>query len=879
MSRSQPCPPRLADKIFRWYCSNAMIEDLHGDVEEIFHENLSRMSAGQAKWHYWRQVFSLMFSYAVRKRKAGASFHPYSSHNYIDMFQNYLTIAVRSLSKHKFFTSLNVVGLSIGMSLCLLLVAMIAYVARYDNFHVNKDRIFRVTTATDNLQRNDEYASCPVPLYDKLAHEYSGIESIVRINRSFAADAIWNARQLPLKGYFADPGFLEMFTFPFSKGNPSTALSQVKGMVITEKAARKMFGSEDAIGKVITMGEFGDFSITGILKDHPVNSHMTFEVIAPYEALLAYQKTNHIDEPLPWENFRRNYIYLTLPEGGKPEAVNDFLETISGKAYASSTNFKAAFELQPLSGIVPGPELYDQIGPDWGYIGLTVFGVMTLLILLPACFNYASISMSRAIKRSKEIALRKVVGGQRNQIFTQFIMETVIVTLLALGGAWFLFVLIRGEFISMMANGASLELPADWITILCFIVFAVIVGFLSGVVPAIYFSGLNPVQAFKKNAPLKALSGISFRKVLIATQFTLSLGFIMAVVIVMNQYRQSLNYDFGFAQENILDVELKTVKPEIFRNEFAKLSTVQQLSMSSNILGTSTAGSEWVQEAGLEDSIEVQQMFVDENFIPNMKLQLIVGNNFPMDAHPEKSIIVNEEFLKAYKIAGPADALNKTFVIKGIDGEFRVAGVLKNFHYASLQAPIRSFFFRYDPARFVYANLTVKANDMEVAISEMDAVWQSFNTGDVFTHAFMTEEIADAYVAFYAMIKICGFMGILAISISCLGLLGVVVYTVEIRTKEVGVRKVMGATDWDVMVMLSKDFIRLMIIAAIIATPLTWLFFEKVFLRVQSYYSFGVGFVDVLISLLIMFFLGGLTVLSQTVRAARSNPVDTLRYE
>ncbi len=242
-------------------------------------------------------------------------------------------------------------------------------------------------------------------------------------------------------------------------------------------------------------------------------------------------------------------------------------------------------------------------------------------------------------------------------------------------------------------------------------------------------------------------------------------------------------------------------------------------------------------------------------------------------------VIVNEEFLKDFKISSAQEALNRTFNIKGTDGEFVVAGVVKNFHYASLREPIGSFFFRYDPSRFAYANLSVKANDMEGAIGEMESVWKKFDTGDVFTSKFMTEEIEDAYVAYYVMIKICGFMGLLAISISCLGLLGMVVYTVETRTKEVGVRKVMGATDLNVVFLLSKDFLRLMVIAAMIAIPITWLFFDKVFLRVQAYYSFGIGFVDVVVSLAIMFVLGGLTILSQTVKAARSNPVDTLRYE
>jgi ABC-type antimicrobial peptide transport system permease subunit len=758
---------------------------------------------------------------------------------------------------------------------------MVSFVSRYDTFHVNKERIYRITSDADDLQRNFTLACAPAALSDKLSHEYAGIESVIRINRTFRAEAVYDTKQVPLSGYFADPQFLEVFTFPLIKGNIRTALSQPNSMLITEKAAYKMFRDEDPIGKVITMGDYGDFSITGVLKDHPKNSHMYFEVIAPYEALIAYEKRVNLPITSSWTEFRDNYIYLLLPEGHDPDQVNQFLKRIAKEPYRQSANFKADFQLQALLDIVPGPIIRNEIGQEWDYASLSIFGFLTLLILVPACFNYASISMSRAMKRSKEIGLRKVVGGQRHQIFMQFIMETVMITLLALAGAYFIFLLIRDEFLSMLVSSDGLDLSTDGMTIFYFVLFAVFVGFMAGVVPAAYYSKLNPVQAFKNQLAVKALRGINFRKVLIVGQFALSLGFIMTVVIVASQYRNSLNYNFGFDQENILDVELKTVKPEVFRNEFSRLSTVQHLSMSSNILGTSTAGSEWVQEAGMTDSTEVYQMFVDENYLSNMGLELSAGKNFSFaDGDPKKQVIVNEEFLKAFKISSPQDALNKSFQIKGIEGDVMVAGVVRNFHYTSLREPISSFFFRYDPSQFAYANLKVKANDMAGAISNMEQVWRTFNTGDTFSSKFFADEIEEAYDFYFVMIKVCGFLGLLAISVSCLGLLGMVVYTVETRTKEVGVRKVMGATDANVVVLLSKDFLRLMIIAAIIAIPATYLFFDLLFFQaLAGAHSFGIGISDIVISLVIMLFLGGATVLSQTIKAARSKPVDTLRYE
>jgi ABC-type antimicrobial peptide transport system permease subunit len=352
----------------------------------------------------------------------------------------------------------------------------------------------------------------------------------------------------------------------------------------------------------------------------------------------------------------------------------------------------------------------------------------------------------------------------------------------------------------------------------------------------------------------------------------------MSVVIVFNQYRHTLNHNFGFDQENILDVELQGADPQIFRNEFAKLPAAQAISMSSGIMGTGGAESIWIKEKNLIDSLEVYQMFVDEKYIANLNLSLIAGNNFSDDvARNKKHVIINEEFLKTLKLANSAEALGQVIVLQGGE-EVTVGGVLKNFHYTSLREPIKSFFFRYDPSRFAYANIKMVTTDAFSSISEMEASWKTFAGEKKFIAKFFDDEISDAYSSYFGMIKICGFLGLLAITISCLGLLGMVVFTVENRIKEIGVRKVMGASASSVIVLLSKDFMKLMLIAAVIAIPLTYLFFDKVYLQLQ-YYHADIGVFDIVISLLIMLSLGVTTILSQTVRAAKANPVDSLRHE
>lgn len=869
-------PPRLIEKIFLWYCERAMIEDLHGDLDEIFQHNLQTMTLRRAKWQYWKDSLSLMFSYAIKKRKSQSSLHPYSQTNSLAMLQNYFKIALRSLSKQKFFTTINVLGLSIGMSICLLLVAMLSFIFRYDNFHVQGDKIYRVISITDDLQRNLDFASSPAPIGDLLQHDITGVEQVVRINNTLSADVTNEQKTIPLSGYFVDPSFLDVFTFPMLKGNPQACLVQLNSVIMTESAAAKMFGEKDPIGKTISIGAFGDFQVTGILKDHPKNSHLYFEMIAPYEALLSYQRTHPATDV--WKDFRNNYNYFVCSDEAKVDQIKNALNRTTAKQYTESKSFKASFDVQALYDIVPGDDLANSIGPEWDYQSFAIFGILTLMILVPACFNYASISMSRALKRSKEIGLRKVVGGLRSQIFMQFIIETVVVSMLSLGGAFLIFSLIRGEFLNMLADADGISLEPDFITGLCFVVFAIMVGFAAGIVPAMYFSKITPVNAFKNSLQSKALSGTRLRKILIVSQFAISLGFIMSVVVVLSQYRASLNHNFGFNQANLLDVELKDVDPQIFRNEFSRLSSVESMSMSSGILGTSATSSAWIKRDH-NDSVEVYAMATDQNFIQMMGLTLLAGKSFSEgESTEEHNVIVNETFLKTFRIGDPSAAPGLSF--STADGkELKIIGVMKDFHYANLREPISNFYFAYDPSQFRYANLKVRANDIATSFSDMEATWKGFKTEEKFMARFFDDELEDAYSFYFTMIKICGFLGVLAISISCLGLLGMVVYTVETRTKEVGVRKVMGATDGDVLFLLSKDFIKLMIIAAIIAIPITYFIFDKMLLGLQSAYPISIGFWEIIISLLVMVVLGGATILSQTIRAARSKPVDTLRYE
>ncbi|MBY0434396.1 MAG: FtsX-like permease family protein, partial [Cyclobacteriaceae bacterium] len=480
----------------------------------------------------------------------------------------------------------------------------------------------------------------------------------------------------------------------------------------------------------------------------------------------------------------------------------------------------------------------------------------------------------RALKRAKEIGLRKTMGGVRNQIFLQFITETVVITLISLAGAILIFFLIRSEFQSMLVASSSIDLSLTWKTVLLFFLFALVTGMVAGAFPAFYFGGLNPIQALKSKIHGRS-SAMHVRKVLTVFQFALSFGFILSLVVFSRQYRYSVNFDFGFAKENIVDVQLQGAKPELVKAEFSTLASVQSVTMSSELMGLSYSTT-WAKNAE-KDSVEIAQLFVDQNYLSMFGLELLAGNNFPDETWTrERFIIVNEEFLKTYKIQTPAEAIGRTYLVDG--NELEVLGIVKNFHFAPLRYPITHFFFRMNPEHFAYAHLKVATRDAFAMFTEFETHWKNLNPEQKLEADFFEDDLNEGYSNYIVLIKIIGFLGLMAITISLLGMLGMVVYTSETRTKEISIRKVLGATVPNLAFLLSREYLKLMIVAISIAVPVTAYLFQLVLPRIQ-YYSVSLSGWDVLLSAVALLTIGLGTIASQTLRTAQVNPAETLRAE
>jgi putative ABC transport system permease protein len=796
------------------------------------------------------------------------------------LIKNYFKTASRNLKKNKFFTLLNVFCLALGMSISLLFVALLSFVNRYDDFHANKDRIYRVTTHVKDNDENPEYASAPVALAQKLREDVTGVETVIPVHASLFGEAVYIEKQIPLYGYFAGPEFLKTFNFPLIKGNVASALSNPNSIVISELEATKIFGSKDPIGEVIRFEPYGDMVVTGVLKKLPKNSHMRFDALASYATLISQKGSSFMESEDGWRKFINSYVYVILSENSTASDVERFLNVIAKEKYRRQQNFSASFSLQPLNKIVPGPSLYNPIGGQWDFLSLTLVGLTTMIILIPACANYVNLSISQSLQRMKEIGVRKVMGGQRKQIFSQFVMETIITMFLALVLSYFMFEAIRNEFLQTVGSAETMDLSPTTTTVIYFVLFALFVGVAAGVTPALYFSKINPLNALK-GKPEKTTRGIRFpiRKVIITVQFMLSLGFITSVAIMFRQYRYSVNYDLGFEQENILDVQLKNVDQKIFRNEYARLASVERISMSSHILGLEYNSGKYVKDIDLRDSVESAAIAIDENFFSNMNLSLIAGKSFSDNAALNAQfVIVNEELVKKLKINDTHAAIDKLVVLPNSKG-IRIGGVVKNFHYTGLNEPIGCLYFEYDPAQFKYANVKLTSKNSVQDIASMEALWKKIGGSDKFTWRYFSDEIAEGYSFYFEIIKIWGYLGLLAITVACLGLLGTVVFTIRNRVKEVSIRKVVGASSQSLVILLSKDFVMLMIIASVITLPVTYIAFADWLLPSMQHYRGEIGFLEMMISVVIMSTLGLTTVLSQTLKAANMNPVDNLRVE
>lgn len=880
----------------RFLVRQEYLEEIEGDLEEVYADFLNEHSSAKAKRLYNKEVFKLVRPALLRKFSGSHRLNQYG------MFKNYFKTSLRSLKKNTLFSAINITGLAISMSVGILMIVFLSEVSSVDDFHKQKDRIYKVTSTEVRGSAGQTVSSSSASYYigEELRNKVPGVEEVVILRDSKASfDMSYDNKAIPVSGYYTQASFFEVFSFNLINGSPMTALTKPNSVVLTETAARRIFGDIDPMGKIVSTQQSGylqngaaassDFSegiVTGIVQDPPANSHLQFEMLLSISTLNRQVNTDN--------DFRTNpdntshLVYLLLDEHADADNIASMTMNLMAEYNSTREDNPMVHDLQPMDDFFTS-DTYHTVGPNFPRERIRLMIGLTLIVLLSACFNYTNLSLARALRRSKEVGIRKVAGATRYQVFSQFTVEAVMLSFFAMASGLILFYILKPEFLKLAPPSLrgydvfSLEVQG-W-HLVYFFLFALAVGLVAGLLPSLFHSKLNALSAFQNGNKPKVFSGISLRKILIICQFALSIGLIMTAVLVNKQYQYTLNYDLGYETENILTVDIQGDYIETLENEYRKLPGVVETSKSSWVLGVGGDGlsAGMIQPEDRKSRTISLINEVDINYMAMHKLELLAGTSFfsPLpQKETAKYVIVNESLLGQLTLGTPEEAIGKSLwyngrqkvTIKGVIADPVSIGLTKKF--------IESFVFikTNQPDRYKSLNLKVQSTNLSALLSRMEVLYLKQDPVHPFNAKFYDDKIEASYQSDKNTFTIISFLALLSVSISTLGLLGMAVFTTETRLKEISIRKVLGANIGDLMVLLSRNFLFLIIIAGLIAIPATWYIVDTQVLN-NFWQRANSGLLEALSGLLSILAISILTVGWQIRQAATKNPADLLRND
>jgi len=786
------------------------------------------------------------------------------------MFRNYWFTAWRMLIKNKGFSAVNIGGLAIGLTACIVIMQYVGFERSYDRFHPNADNIYRVTKKNFNLGvMNDHSAMTFTATGPDLKTTFPEIESATTVNEIYGSGVI-SYRDVKFnedKVLFADSAFLQMFNFPLIRGSIQKGFNRPGTILISESAARKYFNNEEAIGKTLKVNN-DLFLVAGVLKDVPRNSHLQFD-------FLIYTSYNR-----NWNNFDF-YTYLLLKPGTDAKAfqakIPGFINRIEGMS-----SKETVLELQPVTGI----HLYSHIRNEAEVNGNSRSVYFLLLIagfiLAIAWVNYINLSTARSVRRAKEVGIRKVVGAGRGQLIRQFLFESLVINLLAAGFSALLLSIALPYFSELTGkplSGQLWNIGGYWLTFATVFVAGTL---LSAIYPAFIMSSFKPLTVIKGYA--KTSRGQALRKTLVTVQFVATVFLLIGTFTVYRQLQYMRGQDLGMNISQTLVINGPKMSGanetyKAFKNEILQLPAVRKLTRSSNVPGKEiwSANPAYLLSADPETGIAMNEVDLDEDFVDAFQIQMRSGRNLSEAnlADVDDGILLNETASQSLGFPKPADALDKQVVFRG--DTLRVKGVIKNYHQESLKTNIDPIIFKLGTAYTSFYSLKVNVSDLDRTIAAIAHKYQSFFPDDPFEFFFLDDLFNRQYQSDQQLGQIFLWFACLAILVACLGLFGLASFTIAQRTKEVGIRKVLGASMSGIIMLLSKDFLKLVVLAFVIAMPLAW---YSMHLWLHDFaYRVPLGWIVFAVSGAIALIIAGVTVSFQAIRAALSNPVNTLRTE
>ncbi|SDJ85897.1 FtsX-like permease family protein [Catalinimonas alkaloidigena] len=785
------------------------------------------------------------------------------------MLKNYLSTALRTLWNHRTYTLLNLGGLTVGLTVAVLLLLWVQDERSFDRMHERLDHIYHVNSLVD-AQRSLIWTSTqgPVAVYAK--REVPGVLEAVRTARHWdLARVIVNDQPFfNSKGLYVDPSFFTLFSFPLVAGNAAEPFPNHQSVIVTEAAAEKYFGTTDVLGQSLHTDDSTSFLVSGILQNIPSNSSIQGELFFPFDLLAkqytgtGYWKSLESD----WGNF--NYdTYLLLHADARPDRVAQLLSGIQQKNHPHATADQE-YKLQPLADW----HLYAPDGSAAGATEVRIFFLVALVILLIACINYVNLTTARATHRSKEVSMRKIIGADRGQLFAQFLGESLLVFVVALGLSLLLIPVLMPVYNDL--SGKTLVFDPFQPTVMLLLGGAFLFTLLlAGVYPAMLLSSFQPLQALKGRFGRQNNAG--FRQVLVITQFAFSVVLIVSTLVITKQMQYVREKKLGYDRENVLAFWMRDIHDHFAqaKDELEKRPGIRGVaSANQNLIqvGSSTGDTDW--DGKPEDlSFIVHPVGIEENFLGVMGIELADGTGFSGSKADSAHFILNET---AVREAGITDPVGKRFTLWDTEGT--IIGVAKDFHVASVHEKIKPVVFYHQPEPWRFYIKTTGA-DAPQAIAAAEKIWHRYNPEYPFEYEFMDQAYDSLYKSDQRTARLFYYFAGVAIFVSCLGLLGLAIYTAELRTKEIGIRKVLGASVSGIVLLLSRDFLKLVLLSVLMATPLAWWFTHR---WLENFaYSTSPG--------VLVFFVGGatallialLTVSVQSIRTALANPVKALRAE
>lgn len=797
------------------------------------------------------------------------------------MLHNYFKLGIRNLLKQKSYSIINIVGLSVGLSAFLLIMLHIQYELAYNAHIPESEQFYRCVEIQQARGVGEQHVAVTMgPLGEALVTDFPEVEKKVRI-------LYWGSQPLQYQDQFfdqrwvvfADSTVFELFGIRLITGDTATALNELNSFVASKNLAVKMFGSVDeAMGKLIQINS-QSFMVTGVMEDQPEQSSVKMEALIPIEGM---------EKKFSWmRGWNNNSIdtYVRLTKGTDLETLSaKFPAFISKHLDKEDSDWQWKLYLQPIEDIhlKSGHIKFQIMNYKQGNINMIyVFSIIALLIILLACINFINLAIAQTVRRSKEVGLRKVMGAEKINLMGQFLGESTILTLISVLLALLLAELILPSFNQMLGASFSLNFIDNWMLNIGLIIMLVLVSLLAGFYPAFYLSQLHPIDVLKSGSGSKGSASSWLTKSLVVFQFAISIGMIFSIAIIYDQFNYALTKDMGINYTNVLTVKLYDKNDEVsvdfLKNEFRRNPNVQDVAFVSDINGVSGSQSSVEVDDTTETTITVRYGFVDYNFFDMMNIPVIAGRDFSKEYAFDDStaVILNRA---AVEFLAWDDPIGKQFrPFMDTVTKMKVIGVIEDYHYYSIHSKIEPAIYMIVPD---LANvLAVKINEInkEETIANLEEIWNSHFPGIPFNYVMATDRLRQEYSNEESSFKIFSLFTILSIVISCLGLYGLTAITIERKTREIGIRKVFGGSIAQIIKLISLNFIQLILIAGVVATPIAYYLMNK---ALDSFaYHIDITWKYFLISILSALIVAMITIIYHAFRAATSNPVDVMRYE